>query len=105
MTQYFKTPTYIHPLKHIEICVSLKAYCNCNFYSIELKFSAHITGIWDYLGNKFGDHLMSSGNDRAKIRSTRHPLKHTEIYISLKTDCECNFYSIRLKFLTHIEDT
>ena len=51
------------------------------------------------------DHWMSSGNAIAKIRLTRRPLKHIEIYISLKTDCECNFHSIRLKFLTHIEET
>jgi len=82
----------MHQLKHIEICLSLIADCTCYFYSIELKFFAHITDIWDYLGKKFGDHWMSNRNDRAKIRSTRHPLKHNEIYISLKTDCECNFF-------------
>ena len=57
----------MHPLKSIEIYLSLKADCNCNFYLIELKFLAHVTGIWDNLGKKFGDHLMSSGNDGAKI--------------------------------------
>ena len=55
----------MHQLKCIGL--SLKADCNCNFYSIELKFLAHITGIWDYLGKKYSDHWMSSGNDRAKI--------------------------------------
>ena len=96
----------MHQLKHIEICLSLlNADCTCNFYSIKLKCFAHVTDIWDYLEKKFGDHWMSNGNDRAKIRLTRHSLKHIEIYISLKTDCECNFHSIRLKFLTHIEDT
>ena len=82
----------MHQLKHIEICLSLNADCTCNFYSIKLKCFAHVTDIWDYLGIKFGDHWMSSGNDRAKIRSTRHPLKHIEICISSKTDCECSFF-------------
>jgi len=57
----------MHPLKCIEICLSLKADCKGNFYSIELKYLAHVRGIWDYLGKKFGDHWMSSGNDGAKI--------------------------------------
>jgi len=57
----------MHPLKCIEIFLSLKADCNYNFYSIELKFLAHVTGLWDYLGKKFGDHWMSSGNNRAEI--------------------------------------
>ena len=56
----------MHPLKCIEICLSLKASCN-SLYSIELKFLAHVTGMWDYPGKKFGDYWMSSGNNRAKI--------------------------------------